>query len=264
MAEVLISIVNFKTSKKTIAAIGSILANTPWEDSYEIGIVDNSEDEAEAEHLRDFVRKCDNVSLYVADYNLGFGAGNNMAFTKFADRDTKYFVIINPDIVFKNNCLGVLKAFLEKHQEFSCAVPKLLTPEGEILKAYRRQPTVTDMFLRRFTPHLFKKRAAYHTMQDMDYSKPFKVPFAQGSFLMVRADVYEELGGFDEDFFLYMEDADLCRRLWAKGAVCYVPTAKAVHEWERGSGKNIKLFLLHLKSMVKYFRKWNDRNINLN
>ncbi|MCR4618378.1 MAG: glycosyltransferase family 2 protein [Lachnospiraceae bacterium] len=259
MAETLISIVNFKSADKIKKAIDSIVASIPLEISYEIAIVDNSEDETEAEALRELARKIDVVNLYVADFNMGFGAGNNLAFRKFAEQDTKYFVIMNPDIVFMNNCIGVLRSFLEKHGEFACAVPKLFTTDGEILKAYRRQPTVTDMFLRRFMPHCFKKRAAYHTMQDMDYSKPFKVPFAQGSFLMVRAEVYEEIGGFDEEFFLYMEDADLCMRLAEHGGVCYVPTAHAIHEWERGSGKDFKLFLLHFKSMVQYFRKWSGK-----
>jgi hypothetical protein len=112
------------------------------------------------------------------------------------------------------------------------------------------------MFLRMFLKGACKKRQAYHTMQDMDYDKPFAVPFAQGSFLLIRTELFRELGGFDERFFLYMEDADLCKRVSERAALLYCPDAEVIHKWERGSHKNPRLFLLHVKSMAAYFHKW--------
>ena len=116
-----------------------------------------------------------------------------------------------------------------------------------------------DMFIRMFLKGAFKKRQAYHTMQDMDYTKVFEVPFAQGSFLLIRTELFKQLKGFDERFFLYMEDADLCKRLNQISRLCYCPYTTVIHKWEMGSHKSARLFKLHVQSMISYFCKWGWR-----
>ena len=256
MSEVLISIVNYHNYDKTAKAVESLYDKIKGDYTRKIVIVDNSEDKGEAEKLGELRDRFKGVSLLVTNRNLGFGAGHNLAFDEFADDDTDFFVIMNPDTVLENDAIGVMREFLRKYKGCTMTVPRLLKPEGGIHKAYRRVLTVTDMFLRLFMPHLFNSRDAFHTMQDMDYSRPFRVPFAQGSFLMLRASAFRELGGFDDKFFLYLEDADLCMRINRTSYVCYVPTAKVTHLWERASGRNPRLFLIHVKSMIRYFRKW--------
>ena len=255
MGDVLISIVNYRSFGKTEKAVESIYDRSTEKYSKRIVIVDNSVDKEEAEKLVGLKARFPEIELVFSENNDGFGKGHNLAFNRFCDPDTKFFVILNPDVVLENDAVGIMKAYLEEHPECAMTIPRLLKPEGGMQKAYRRELTVRDMFIRSFTPHLFKKRSAYHTMQDMDYSQPFKVPFAQGSFLMIRSEIYRELGGFDDRFFLYLEDADLCRRVNMVSEINYVPAAKAVHVWEKASGKNLKLFMIHLGSMIKYFRK---------
>ncbi|MBO4883331.1 MAG: glycosyltransferase family 2 protein [Lachnospiraceae bacterium] len=256
MSEVLISIVNYRSYEKTADAVKSFYEKAVGDYSKKIVIVDNSEDRAEAKKLEALKERFKGLALLVPDRNIGFGAGHNLAFDEFAEDDTKFFVIVNPDTVLENDATGIMRDFLNKYKNCAMTVPRLLTPDGQIQKAYRRELTRRDMFLRRFLPHAFKKRDAYHTMQDMDYSRPFRVPFAQGSFLMIRAEVFRDLKGFDEKYFLYLEDADLCMRVNKTSYICYVPTAKVTHLWEKGSGKDLKLFMIHVKSMNRYFRKW--------
>lgn len=256
MSEVLISIVNYHSYEKTAKAVESLYEKIKGDYTRKIVIVDNSEDRAEADRLEELKKRYNGLALLVTNRNLGFGAGHNLAFNEFAEEDTDFFVIVNPDTVMENDAIGVMREFLRKYKGCTMTVPRLLKPEGGTHKAYRRELTAKDMFLRRFMPHFFKSRDAYHTMQDMDYSRPFRVPFAQGSFLMIRASAFRELNGFDERFFLYLEDADLCMRINRTSYVCYVPTAKVTHLWEKASGKNLKLFMIHLGSMIKYFRKW--------
>lgn len=93
-------------------------------------------------------------------------------------------------------------------------------------------------------------------MQDMDYEKPFPVPFAQGSFLVIRTELFRELEGFDERYFMYMEDADLCKRVNNVSSLWYCPDTAVIHKWERGSHKDKKLLKIHILSMFRYFRKW--------
>ena len=121
---------------------------------------------------------------------------------------------------------------------------------------YRKNPTIFDMFIRMFCKKLFPKRIKYHTLQNKDYTKPFQVPFAQGSFLIIKSQLFKELKGFDENFFMYMEDADLCRRVNQITKLMYCPETEVIHKWNKGSHKNIMLFMSHIKSMKYYFTKW--------
>ena len=162
---------------------------------------------------------------------------------------------INPDIILKEDAFTPLLSFLNKSGA-GMAAPRILDENGELIKAYRLDPTPFDMFIRMFLKGMFKKRKAKHTMQGMDYTKPFKVPFVQGSFLVIRTELFKKLHGFDERFFLYMEDADLCRRVNSVSNLIYCPDASVVHLWGQGSHKSMKLFRMHVSSMIKYFKKW--------
>ena len=93
-------------------------------------------------------------------------------------------------------------------------------------------------------------------MQYEDYSKPFQVPFGQGSFLVIKTELFKRINGFDERYFMYMEDADLCKRVNQVSKLMYFPGATVVHKWQRGSHKNKKLFKYHIESMRHYFKKW--------
>ena len=112
------------------------------------------------------------------------------------------------------------------------------------------------MFVRMFFKNNFKKRQEWHTMQYEDYSKPFQVPFGQGSFLVIKTELFKRINGFDERYFMYMEDADLCKRVNQVSKLMYFPGATVVHKWQRGSHKNKKLFKYHIESMRHYFKKW--------
>jgi len=103
---------------------------------------------------------------------------------------------------------------------------------------------------------MFKGRQAKHTLQHKDYSVPFQVPFAQGCFLVIRTELFKSLGGFDDRYFMYMEDADLCRRVNERSSVMYYPGATVMHAWEKGSHKSRKLMKIHIRSMLSYFNKW--------
>jgi GT2 family glycosyltransferase len=184
--------------------------------------------------------------------NLGFGKGHNYVMDRL---DSKYHAIVNPDILLTEDSLGKLIAYMDE-EDVGMVVPKLVDESGEMIKAYRRELTVWDMFIRFCCPGMFKKRKSYHTMDEMDYTKAFHVPFAQGSFLIVRTDLYRKLEGFDDRFFMYLEDADLCKRANEISAVWYYPDTTVIHKWEKGSHKSSRLLKIHLQSMYRYFKKW--------
>ena len=189
--------------------------------------------------------------------NVGFGKGHNIVLDKI---DSKYHAIVNPDILLQEDSFSAIIKYMEEQQEMGqevgMVIPRLIDEHGELLKVYRRELTVADLFIRMFLSKWFQKRQAYHTMQNKNYKKEFQVPFGQGSFLVIRTALFKQLKGFDDRYFMYMEDADLCKRVNQVSKFMYFPNTSVIHKWERGSHKNIKLFQYHIQSMIRYFNKW--------
>lgn len=249
MKDLSIAIVAYNDEDDVINAVESIERCTPSFLCKDIYIVDNS---TEGNALCRLEEKYADVKYLKAPHNLGFGGGHNMVMPML---DSKYHAIVNPDILLTEDSFSKLISFMETNDCGMCA-PRLTDEAGNLLQVYRRNLTVFDMFIRMFLKKGFEKRRAYHTMQDMDYSKPFEVPFAQGSFLLIKTELFKRLEGFDERFFLYMEDADFCRRVNKEAKLLYCPDTSVIHKWEKGSHKSKKLFKLHVQSMLKYFLKW--------
>lgn len=251
MKDLTITIVSYHNEADVVKAVESIEAYTPETIQKQIFVVDNRDGIAENE-LMQLERQYVDVKVVVTGKNMGFGGGHNYVMEQL---DSKFHAIVNPDIILEMDAFSPLLSFMQDESIGMC-VPKLVDEKGDLLAVYRRELTVWDMFLRMFLKGAFKKRQAYHTMSDADYTKPFLVPFAQGSFLMIKTELYKQLKGFDERFFLYMEDADLCKRVNSVSRLMYCPDATVVHKWERGSHKSGKLFKLHVQSMIAYFSKW--------
>lgn len=244
---------NFNDIKQ---AIDSIERYTSKKIDKQIYIVDNSCLDDKNEEIIDFNKYISNykdVKYINTNNNLGFGKGHNYIIN---DIDSKYHAIVNPDILLKEDALLKIIEYLDSNDDVGMVIPNLTDEEGNRQEVYRLEPTIFDMFIRMFCKKMFKKRKAKHTMQNMDYTKPFQVPFGQGSFLVIRTKLFKDLNGFDDNFFMYLEDADLCKRVNKVSKLMYLPTATVIHKWERGSHKNKKLFKYHLKSMKYYFKKW--------
>lgn len=252
MSDLSITIVAYNNKEDVEKAVCSIENCTPSYVTKKIYIVDNSDKPLD---LSDLSNRYIDVSILATGKNLGFGAGHNYIINKL---DSKYHAIVNPDIELKEDSFGKIMKFMDD-TGYDAVIPRLMGLDGKLQAAYRREITITDMFLRMFVKKGFEGRKAYHTMQDMDYSKPFQVPFAQGSFIVIRTELFKRLKGFDDRFFMYMEDADLCKRINKESAVYYYPGTEVIHRWEKGSHKNRKLLRIHISSMCKYFLKWGIR-----
>ncbi len=249
MKDLSISIVAYNNEEDVLAVVRSVEEHTPSFVSKDIYVIDNG---TKKNGLSEALSGFSDVTYIHTGKNLGFGAGHNRVLELL---DSKYHAIVNPDILLKKDAFTPLMDFMEK-EGCGMAVPKILNDDGKLQAAYRLEPTPFDMFIRMFVKHGFKARKDKHIMRDMDYSKPFRVPFAQGCFLLIKTELFKELKGFDERFFLYMEDADLCKRVNSVDRLMYCPYVSVIHRWEKGSHKSLRLFSLHVSSMIKYFRKW--------
>ncbi len=250
-----VSIVIYRDSEAAEKAVRSIEEQTACSVTKTLYVIDNGAAEfaGDREGFRTFLAQFPDVKYVPASSNLGYGAAHNLI---LAELDSDFHAILNPDIELREDVFSKILGFMSVNQDCGMVIPRLTDEAGNLQQAYRRELTVTDLLIRYLFPNGFKKRQARHTMQDMDRSRPFEVPFGQGSFLVIRTELFRKLKGFDERFFLYMEDADLCRRVNEISRLLYFPDASVIHGWERSSYHDRALFRIHLRSMGQYFDKW--------
>lgn len=224
--------------------------------SKKVYVIDNGNTpdvEKENKEFVHFLKNYPDVIYVDAKKNLGFGGGHNKVLQYL---DSEYHCIMNPDILFFEDAFKSILRYMDDNKQVGMVIPNIVDEQNHRQLVYRKELTVFDMFIRMFAKNLFPKRIASHTLQDMDYSKPFQVPFGQGSFLVIRTELFKQINGFDDRFFMYLEDADLCKRVNEVSKLMYYPGASVIHKWEQGSHKNRQLFKYHVQSMKYYFNKW--------
>lgn len=248
-----ICIVAYHNYNDILRAVESIEKYTDKKLCKRVYIVDNDGGADTDGVFRRSLKKYGDVCYIDVGDNVGFGKGHNIILQELK---SEYHAIVNPDILLIEDAFTPIIDFLDSQNNVGMVVPRIVDESGALQEVYRKELTVFDMFIRMFCRKLFPKRIAKHALQNKDYSKPFQVPFAQGSFLVARTNLLKELGGFDDRFFMYIEDADLCRRVNLVSRLVYFPGATVIHKWEKGSHKNKKLFRYHIESMSYYFKKW--------
>ena len=119
---------------------------------------------------------------------------------------------------------------------------------------------IATVFLEKdFLKHLFEKRLKYYEMRDVGYDSIIDVPFVSGAFMFTRMALIKDLCGFDERFFMYFEDVDLCRRVQKTNRTVYYPDAVVTHRWDRAAHKKLKWMIIFMNSAFHYFNKWGYR-----
>jgi GT2 family glycosyltransferase len=175
----------------------------------------------------------------------GYGANQNAA---FASASSPFFCVLNPDIRLKRNPFPqLLKAF----DDLSVALvaPKIISPDGSEEDSARRFPTARDLLSKAFGRH----DGTYLEKPENDLIYP---DWLAGMFLLLRGDIFQKVGGFDEKFFLYYEDVDLCWRLRRDGfQVVQDRSVSVVHDARRESRRNLRFARWHLTSMARYLIK---------
>ncbi len=190
------------------------------------------------------------VNFIENNTNLGFGKANNLVLPHI---NSKYHAIVNPDIRIENDVLSALCDYMDKHPDVVMVTPKVLFPDKSEQHLPKLRPRFIYLLARR-TP-FFKKKAIEYTMEDKILAEPTEIDQCSGCFAVIRSDVFKKLNGFDERFFMYMEDADLTLRAKKYGKVMFLPQFHVIHEWERSSSKSLKYFMIHISSMFKFLWK---------
>jgi len=259
MSRTTASLVCYKTSLTELEPLLRSLREDPSIDTWVV--VDNAaaEDPTQAERLRELTHHYGGI--YVAPIaNIGFGAGHNAALEALRNVPSAFHLIVNPDIVFGRDVLPALTAVMDAQPRVGLIMPRVFYPDGTTQYLCRLLPTPLDSILRRFAPGVLQRLAQRsmdrYELREMDCEQSAQIPFLAGCFMFTRRSVLESVGGFDERYFLYLEDVDLCRRLSTVSELLYWPAVSIVHTQERGSHKNFKLMLTHTRSAILYFNKW--------
>ncbi|NTU99124.1 glycosyltransferase family 2 protein [Candidatus Falkowbacteria bacterium] len=255
-----IIIVNYNSAAKTLACLESLKKADLQDLEVELFLVDNNSDEAVEEAAKLIWPSLDFVGN---DKNLGMGAGNNVGLRRARG---EYVLVLNPDTELKPGSIKTMIRYLKSDESVGLVGPKLLYPDGQEQDSCFRYPNIFLPLLRRtFLGYFAKDYLDSYLMKNLDMSKPQSVEWIMGSCLMIRKSVLDQVGFFDERFFMYLEDTDLCRRINNAGfKVVYLPTAEAIHHHGRASAKHHwlvapfinKLSRIHLASLVKYMAKW--------
>lgn len=244
------SIVTFHTKHKDLKRLIDCVMESPIDKLY---IIDNSSND----ELREFVR--DNPKIhYIYSINLGYGSGHNVAIRKSLEQDADYHVVLNPDVYWHDEVVEELERYMNENTECGLVMPKVLYPNGETQYLCKLVPTPMDLIIRRFIPikSWQNKHDFLYEMQWTNYDKIMEVPILSGCFMMLRCDIIKKVGGFDERYFMYAEDVDLCRRIGELSKTIFYPGVSIYHEYAKGSYGNRKMLMMHVKSITKYFNKW--------
>jgi GT2 family glycosyltransferase len=223
-------LVNYNAGQELARALRSI-ADELAEQRWEAIVVDNASSDGSAEIVADFAP---HARLQRNDENVGFARGVNQG---LAATTGSLVLLMNPDCRLVTGAVGILRRELERSTSYAIAGPRILDPDGTVQGSARGDPDMfTGLFgrttvLRRLMPGLaIARRNVVSGAAARSGDGGVTVDWVSGACLLARRDALHRVNGFDERYFLYWEDADLCRRLRGLGAqVRYVPAATAVH-----------------------------------
>lgn len=221
--------------------------------TFETIIVDNCSTDGSFEFVRDHYPE---IRLIRNEHPFGFARNNNIG---AAQASGKYILILNPDIILSPGTIDGLHRFLESHAEAGIVAPRLENPDGSLQFSVRRFPTLRILLSRILTrgdDSSDDRQVQSYLLKDLPHDRPTPIDWCMGASFLIPSTLYRQLAGFDEGFFLYVEDMDLCYRCWQSGhPVIYLPTSAMTHVHQRSSMHFNKKTYIHLRSFWHFFYK---------
>jgi GT2 family glycosyltransferase len=246
------SIVIYRTSPEQVtAAIKSCRSSSL---QIKVIVVDNSPTPL----MRDIVQTS-GAEYHFPGRNLGFGAGHNVAIRKYLS-SSDYHLILNPDVYFDSDILVPLYNFMRANPQVGAVMPRVLYPDGSEQHLCKLLPEPMDLIVRRFggsiSRKLFQPRIDRYLLKGVSMAAPRIIPSLSGCFMLLRTEVLKTTDLFDEHYFMYMEDVDLCRRIGEVAYTVFFPGVAIFHEYAKGSYRSKRLLKYHIQSSWYYFCKW--------
>lgn len=245
--KVSVIIVTYNSEATINDCLGSVISSSL---ESEVVVVDNNS----TENTIEVINKFPSVKLIQNKENLGFGSGNNLG---VKNTDSEYIFFLNPDTKVETGAVEKLGEYLDNNADVAAVGPKLLNSDGSIQKELANFPTLLSQLLILLRLHRFPliSNLAY---PNFNYDKTQEAEHLMGAALMVRRSVFEEIGGFDEKFFLWFEETDLLKRIKEAGyKIVYYPEAVVTHLVGQSTKQLnfLKRQTIWNKSLLYYFSK---------
>lgn len=248
-------VLNYNSYDDSRACVESLLALGVAQPR-QVVLVDNNSPDGSGERLR---RDLPQVNVVLSPHNGGFGSGLNIGFAHAGECDG--YLVLNPDTRFAENNLALALAEFKRDPRLGVLGLNLVNPDGSCQNSARRFYSMLTIALRR-TPlggwKMFERLHREHLMVDAWDGGAFEADWVMGAGFIVRRSALREVGGMDEGYFLYMEDTDLCRRMWGAGwKVKAIPQVRLVHHHARASrGALSPAGKHHLRSLRRFRSKF--------
>jgi GT2 family glycosyltransferase len=224
-------------------------------------VFDNNSDDETVSLIK---KEYPGLRLFESDKNLGFGEANNRA-AKMVDGEYLFFA--NPDMILDWGALKNLLKTIRKQPDAGAVVARLHNTDGSFQPTCRNFPNFYNIFFSRGSVlnHKMLPAKAGRTYTLGDFDRITEVPAASAACMLMEKALFEKIGGFDNRFFLFMEDTDLSLRIKLAGKkVFFEPEANALHHWGKGSSISaIKRSWYHHISVWKYYLKHHPNGFSL-
>ena len=210
------------------------------------------------EHLQQEYPLNYHIEIIAGHGNIGFGSAHNLVLDQL---NSDYHLILNPDIFFEVDTLNPALTYLDVNPHIGLLAPSIYNHEHKFQYTNRRYPNILVLFLRGFAPksisRFFHKQLAHYEMQDCinpneNYMNPL---IHSGCFMLFRSNIFKQLQGFDERFFLYFEDYDLSLRCHKISQSIFFPSSKVLHLGGNSAQKGYKHIYYFIRSAAQFFNK---------
>lgn len=249
-----IIIVHYKVEKELIACISSILKSNVKE-PYEIIVVDNDEKKTIDIDLK---KKFPEVKYVPAKINLGFGGGNNLGALHSRG---EFLFFLNPDTIVKEHAIDRLVEFLETHKKAGIVAPIFLDSKEKVYPSQGSEELtpLSAIFSLSFINKLLPSNpiSKRYFLSNWNKKNPRKVDNVPGTSFLIRENLFEKVGKFDENFFLYFEEFDLCKRVRELRYDLFIlPSSQIIHFWGVSTNRSpLNIKKIFLESKFYYFKK---------
>jgi len=227
--------VAFNSLKYLRDCIDSIYSSPP-DTSYDLIVVDNASTDGTSRFVAD---EYPGIVLISNKENTGFAAANNQV---IKTTDSKYILLINSDCEVYEDSIDRLMDYMDKNPRVAIAGPKIINSDGSVQYSCRRFPSFFSAAAHTILTHIYSGNpiSRKYMMADINRDEPFSVDWVSGSCMIIRRQALEETGRLDERYFMYVEDIDICYRMWQNGwEVHYMPYSDVLHHVGGSSRKTV-------------------------
>ena len=249
-ARVAVVVVNYESGPTLTVCVGGLRSEGPAE----LVVVDNGSTDGSVDQL---LHGFPDVDVVATGRNLGYGAAANRG---VAATGSELVLVCNPDLIVTPGAVGALAEALDADPAVALVGPLIRTPEGDRYPSARRFPSMVDAaghgLLGMFAPDNRFTRAYQQTELAVEGAAVHPADWVSGACFLVRRSAFEQVGGFDEAYFMYAEDVDLCWRLGRSGwGVAYVSTAEVTHLQGVSTDRHpYRMILEHHRSLLRFAR----------